>query len=191
MKIKEFRFLTTEDRSDSLYKHDGAIWSRPYEYPFVLDSIQSYKNTTEKVHNTSWGYEGVHVIFKNELDKLYDCIHSDIKLSNYDKTKLWDITKPPEKNDIVFYDVVINVSTVEEVNYDHVSILKNLFSMVKPGGILIVTMDVPGAQLDKITEWLGDQPKQSGKKLTGNNSAFPNSRYEHLNVVALVLEKTK
>lgn len=191
MKIREFRFLTTEDRSDSSYKYDGTIWSRPYEYPFVLDCIQTYSNTTEKVHNTSWGFEGVHIIFKNELDKLYDCIHSDIRSSNYDKTKLWNITTPPEKNDIDFYDVVINISTVEEVKYDHVSILINLFSMVKPGGILIVTMDVPGAQLDKITEWLGEQPKQSDNRITGNNSAFPNSRYGHLSVVALVLEKTK
>ena len=187
MEIKEYRFITLEDRSDSSYDN----WSRTYEYPFVLDSMKSYGNNIETIHNTSWGFEGVHITFKNDLDSIYpNCIHSDIKRSNLGKTKVWDITKPPEKNDIGFYDVVINVSTVEEVNYDHVSILKSLFSMVKPGGILVVTMDVPGAQLDKISEWLGDQPKQSDKKITGNNSIIPNHGRGHLSVVGLVLEKT-
>lgn len=188
MKIKEFKFLTTEDKNELLYDN----WSRTYEYPFVLDSIKSYGNNVEKVHNTSWGWYGVHVTFKETLDSIYpNCIHSDIKQSDLDKTKIWNITNLPEKNDIDFYDVVINVSTVEEVNYDHVTILENLFSMVRPGGILVVTMDVPGAQLDKITKWLGEEPKQSDKRITGNNSVLPNPRYGHLSVVGLVLEKTK
>ena len=61
--------------------------------------------------------------------------------------------------------------------------------MVKSGGILAVTMDFPGAQLDKIEDWLDRKVQNATNKLNGNNSSLPNNRYKHLNVIGLILRK--
>jgi len=183
--IEDFRFLTLNDEFDNTYLN----WSRSYEYPYILKSIGKYIKTPNIIHNTSWGYEGVHNIFREKLDSLYNVIHSDIKKSNYPRTKIWDIRTPPTNDELNLYDVVINVSTIEEVKDDHLFILKNLFSMVKSGGILAVTMDFPGAQLDKIEDWLDRKVQNATNKLNGNNSSLPNNRYKHLNVIGLILRK--
>jgi hypothetical protein len=58
--IIEFRFLTTDDNYDLKYNW----WSRIYEYKYVLDMISKLGgNSQSKIHNTSWGWEGCHVMF--------------------------------------------------------------------------------------------------------------------------------
>jgi len=185
LSIQDFRFLSLDDEFDNTYGN----WSRSYEYPYILNSIKKYTKTPSIIHNTSWGWEGVHNIFREKLDSLYDTVHSDIKKSNHPHTKIWDITTPPAKEEFDFYDIVINVSTIEEVKHDHVFILKNLLSMVKTGGLLIVTMDFPGAQLNKIENWLDKKIEYSNNRLNGNTSLIPNNRYGHLNVIGLVIRK--
>jgi ABC-type transporter Mla MlaB component len=61
-----------------------------------------------------------------------------------------DITAQPPEEYINKFDVVINVSTVEEVDADHLEIIKNLLMQVRVGGYLIITFDLPGMQLRKL-----------------------------------------
>jgi hypothetical protein len=191
MKVIEFRYLNNTDSYDKKINEyvSLAAWSRPYEYSFVLDVIERENSKNIKVHNTSWGFADVHDILRKQLNSLYECVHSDIRSSNHPKTKVWNIKDPPSNEELNFYDVVVNVSTVEEVEGNHVEILKNLLSMVKPNGILIVTMDVPGAQIYEISNWLEQNVKETGQKLNGSNSSLPNMNYSNLNVVALVVRK--
>jgi SAM-dependent methyltransferase len=136
--IIDFRFLTLEDQSISKY---GA-WSRVYEYPYVLNTLAKLGATpNSEIHNTSWGFEGCHVSFKNDLDGLYPrTFHTDIKSSNLPNTGIYDITKNSAELKDKF-DYVINVSTVEEVCYSPAHIINNLLDQVKPGGHLIITFD--------------------------------------------------
>ena len=55
------------------------------------------------------------IIFKNELDKNYNCVHSDIKESKLHNAFVYDITKYPENKHINKYDFVLNISTMEEI----------------------------------------------------------------------------
>ena len=60
MKILEFSSV------DKTFRHDldGVHWSRIYEYPLVLDLLDKYGAIKDShVHNTCWGWEGVHIWF--------------------------------------------------------------------------------------------------------------------------------
>ena len=83
MKIVEFRYLTRDDLFDKKY----SAWSRIYEYPYVLNKLKQLNaNEISMIHNTSWGFEGCHVTFKNDLDDIYtNTLHSDIKKSSLKK----------------------------------------------------------------------------------------------------------
>jgi hypothetical protein len=64
-------------------------------------------------------------MFKKEFDDTYiNTIHSDIRTSNLKNTMYYDITKPIEDKYKNYFDFVINISTVEEVNHDNISIIK-------------------------------------------------------------------
>jgi SAM-dependent methyltransferase len=94
------------------------------------------------IHNTSWGFSGCHVLFKNDLDNIYkNTLHSDVIKSNFDNTMVYDITKKIEDKFLNCFDYVLNISTVEEVNSPNVEVIKNLFEQVKQGGYLILTFD--------------------------------------------------
>ena len=136
LKVIEFRKILVSDIFDQQYD-DGVSWSRVYEYPLVINILKKYYKKGDLIHNTSWGFTGIHIKFKENLDRLFGgVIHSDIIESNLDNTFVYDISKPPVKNEIEKYDMVINVSTLEEVNYDHLEIFNNLLLQLKPGGIL-------------------------------------------------------
>jgi hypothetical protein len=197
MEVIEFRFLTTDDNSDTKY---GA-WSRVYEYPFVLNKLKELgANKNSLIHNTSWGYEGCHVTFKNDLDAIYDtCAHTDVRPSNLPKTLIYDITKnEPGLNNM--FDFVINISTIEEVGYDNIEIIKNLFNQVKPGGYLIITFDycnqlqcIEGQgsmNLNKVSDFIGKHIEGSNNNIiNGNNSILPQNIWSHLNCGTLILRK--
>ena len=187
IKVLEFRKLRVTDRLDKKY---GA-WSRIYEYPLVLDVIKKYKNDTDiSIHNSSWGFEGCHIIFKDDLDKTYkDVLHTDILPSKIDNTDVYDITKQPPEEYVEKFDVVINVSTVEEVKFDHITIFNNLLAQVKKGGILICTFDLPGLQLRKFEKLFGRKITTFDDDLNGSISANPNPKYKRLQCGLMVVEK--
>lgn len=200
MKVLEFRKLSTEDRFDEKY-NDGSAWSRPYEYPLVIDWIKKYYKKGDSVHNSSWGFQGIHVKFKEELDKDFSgTLHSDILESELPNTFFYDITKKPKNAEINKYDFVINVSTMEEIKHDHIEIFKNLFLQLKKGGIFITTFDLCFGiryifkkkrclQLRKFESFLKLNIKNHYSPLNGSNSVYKNSKYKHLQCGILVIKK--
>ena len=152
MKLLHLDYIREDEIKDDTYPH----WSRKYEYPVILDEIDflSYSSDLDivKIHNTSWGFDVEHhQAFKNALELEYgveNVDNSDIRPSNIPNTFVLDITNTaacePFKNS---YDFVLNVSAVEEIPFDHFQILKNLYSMVRPGGFLICTFDIPGLNI--------------------------------------------
>ena len=65
IEIIDFRFLMVSDNCDLKYN----AWSRIYEYPYVLNMLMNLgANKNSKIHNSSFGFEGCHLLFKNDLD---------------------------------------------------------------------------------------------------------------------------
>lgn len=189
MKVLEFKYFDAKDESTPEY-FDGYCWSRPYEYDKVEKQIRKHIEDDGKIHNTSWGFEGVHVKFKERLDSLpMDALHSDIRHSNLKNTELYDITREPKEEWKESFDAVVNISTVEEVPFDHVTVIKNLLQMVKPGGFLFITFDLPGLQLQKVQQFLGSFIEETDQRLTGTSSKHPNPSLSHLNCGYLAIQK--
>lgn len=190
MNVLEFRKISLNDAYNSEY-NDGYAWSRVYEYQLVIDMINKYRgyNKNDFLHNTSWGFEGIHIKFKNKLDELYEnASHSDIKRSLLPKTFLMDITKEPLEYLVNYFDVVINVSTLEEVYHDHILIFNNLLKQVKYGGLLICTFDVPGLDLDKFENLFKIKLKTDENDLTNKNSLLKNIGNKTLSCGIMVIE---
>jgi hypothetical protein len=196
--VVEFRFLTTDDEYDIKYEW----WSRMYEYKIVLNMLENLKATTaSQIHNTSWGFDGCHLIFKNDLDNKYpNSIHSDIKSSSIKNTMIYDITKPIISSFHNYFDFIINISTVEEVNYPADKILNNLLQQLKPNGYLIITFDYfinnsategnGSINLPLIENYLKKNiEKMPNNAINGSNVACPMIRYADLNCGILVLKK--
>ena len=166
--IIDYRFATTKDLHDKKYLEN---WSRPYEYKYVTDFILNYKKGTPKIHNTSCGgHHEVHNIFRRELDKIGDCIHSDAKVSQPLKTVHYDITK---ENPEYFekFDFVLNVSTIEHLPDKRLQAIENLFKQVKPGGYLVMTFDYPKVSRKEMYQLL----HSSCAKPVCTNKAISNS----------------
>lgn len=191
MKLLEFRKLTTSDEYSEKY-NDGFAWSRVYEYPLILNSLKKYygENRDIKIHNSSWGFDGIHVTFKNDLDTQYtNAIHSDIKPSNLKNTIIYNITTEPTDELIENFDVVINISTLEEVNFDHLKTFNNLFKQVKKGGLLMITFDYPGLQLEKFENLFNTKIKTSDNDLNGLTSKLVNKAWSHLTCGLIIVKK--
>ena len=142
------------------------------------------------IHNSSWGWQDVHIRFKNELDSLSNnVIHTDIQKSELPKTGIWNITKKPPISYLESFDIVINISTVEEVNFDHIKVFNNLLSQVKCGGLLICTFDLPGLQLEKFEKLFCTKLQISENDITGANSKLQNLNYANLSCGLMVLRK--
>jgi SAM-dependent methyltransferase len=194
--IIDFRFLTLEDQHD--YKY--SAWSRVYEYPYVLNTLVKLGATSEsKIHNTSWGFGGCHVCFKDDLDSLYPrTLHTDIKSSTLPNTGIYDITAnlPEFKNK---FDFVLNVSTVEEVCCSPRSIINNILDQVAPGGHLIITFDynplISGygsgtIALHEVEELVRQKISQrTPNAITSINSICPNPIHSGLYCGVLVIKK--
>lgn len=205
MEIIDFGFFNYNEPYENKY----SWWSRIYEYDYVIKTIDSLiKDKDILIHNTSWGYEGDHVIFKNTLDNIYkNSLHSDIKKSNINNTFIYDITKKIDDKYINYFDVVINISTIEEVPFDNIQIIKNLFEQVKVNGYLIITFDFDentknkngngSMNINEVLEFLKDAINYKDfstistntNSLNGINSVKPNSRYVNLNCGKLILKK--
>ena len=189
--LLDFRKINLSDEYSNNF-NDGMAWSRVYEYPLVINEIKKYypNNTYIKIHNSSWGFQGIHITFKNYLDTIYkNVIHSDIKYSDLEKTIVYDITKEPEEKYKNYFDVVVNISTLEEVDFDHLKSFENLFNQIKSGGLLIITFDLPGLQLDRFENLFNQKIKTSNIDINGLNSKLPSPKFSHLSCGIIVLKK--
>lgn len=188
--VIDFRFAEVSDKFDEKYIQEG-VWSRPYEYKYVLDIIKQYPKRP-LIHNTSWGYEGVHVTFSYELDVLGDCLHSDIVSSPYRETYYYDITDEAKILENKF-DFVLNISTIEHLDSVDKRILaiKNLYSQIVCGGYLILTFDYPRVDLNEIEKIVNTKCKLSLNPLNGSNSVVKNLKYKDLNIVYLTIKKNE
>ena len=187
MEILEFKSIDIDNK----YDLDGKWWSRIYEYPLILDLLDKYGAVNEsKIHNTCWGFEGVHIWFKNILDNKYiNNINSDIRLSNEPNTCIYNLTSLPEPEWIENFDFVINISTLEEVKADHIEVFKNSFSMVKPGGYFLCTFDLPGLQLDKFEDYFKKKYELTPNPINGLNSKWPDKGAINLSCGYMVIKK--
>ena len=210
MEVIEFRKILTNDIYDNYY-NDGFAWSRIYEYPLVISIIKKYYKEDYKIHNSSWGFAGCHVLFKEKLDELFKTVyHSDIIKSDFNNTFVYDITKTPEKEEREKYDILLNVSTLEDVNYNHIDIFNNLFLQLKKGGIFIATYDLNKKvenkiisfflnkewssksrvlQLEKFEKLFSKKIEVRGEPLNGMNSHLKNLKCKRLNCGVMVIKK--
>jgi len=202
--VIDFKFLTINDANDLMsYTCQYDIWSRIYEYPLILN-ILKYLNASDqsKIHNTSWGFDGCHITFKNILDKHYtNVLHSDTRPSNLEKTIVYDITKNIDDTYLNYFDFVLNVSTIEEINHPHDLIINNLLAQLKPGGYLIFTFDYNenscnsfgngSINLNYLESILKKKitNSQDPNILTGNNSAFKSHIFPYLKCGMVILKK--
>ena len=184
IKIQEFRFLTTSDDSDARY----TDWSRSYEYPAVINEIKKHFDHTDiSIHNTACGDGGTLKAFKDDLLKLCSSFRESDSVSYVDGLDVYDITTPcPET-----YDVVLNISVLEHLRLQQQrAAVDNLMMQVKPGGMLLLTLDFPRVNQKFMEEKFGELfPRMSGSILNGNNARYPNAAYAHLNIILLVATK--
>ena len=188
--ILEFQ---TIDRNFS-YDEVWGWWSRVYEYPLILNKIHEIHGKKElKVHNTSWGFGPQHHMFKWRLERCFDSVtSSDIKVSSEPNTIHYDITTIPSRELIACFDVVLNVSTIEEIEPGKQRVsFENLMSMVKPGGILVATFDIPGINLDEFEEMFNRKLIYTSSPISGINSVYPDERYRDLRVGYFVVRRLK
>jgi len=188
MDILTFRKIVTDDAADLLYD-DGTTWSRIYEYPLVLKELATHHPQADSVHNSSWGFLDIHMLFKDKLDAAYQARHSDLRPSELPHTFVYDITHPPVQEEVERYDVVINVSTMEEVDADHWQCFQNLYAQVKPGGLFVATFDLPGLQLPRFESEFGLSLAVNGTALHGNNSLVRNRKYRKLTCGIMTIRK--
>jgi len=193
MEVIKFELLTVEMPYDNLY-NDGFAWSRVYEYPIVLNCIEQLKHKPNiSIHNTSWGFEGVHITFKNKLDELTPhCIHSDIISSKLDKTIIYNIKEKPPKNFVNNFDFVLNISILptDDLNCNQWLIIQNLYEQVKENGYLIITFDLPGLNVPLIEHKLATKLKYPKNNiLNGSTSLLANPTHSKLNCGLLVIKK--
>lgn len=187
MKVLEFKSINRSHRFDL----DGKFWSRIYEYPLVLDLLDKYNKLTDPfIHNTCWGFEGVHIWFKNILETKYlNVTNSDKMISSEPNTCVYNLQFDPKEKWVEAFDFVLNISTLEEVKGDHIDVFNKSFSMVKPGGYFISTFDLPGLQLPRFEELFGTKYIKAEDAIRGDNSEAPMNHYKHLSCGYMVIQK--
>ena len=166
-------------------------WSRVFEYELAISKLQSLGvDRQSSIHNTCWGYHGSHTLFKNKLESLSDKVtNSDILASQISNTTTYDLRTPPPDDWRNAFDFVINISTIEEISFSHIKIIENLLTMVKPGGILIATFDIPGIQLEYVEQLLNTRIKQVENPVNGTNSPYQMNEFASLTAGYFALRK--
>ena len=165
MKIEDFRYVIDTDPFNNDYPH----WSRKWEYPLVISEIEKRKTQDNfLLMNTCCGFvEENHFQFINALNEKFPkaiIYNTDIKPHETKPMVFYlDITQPIPKNYEAVFDFVLCVSALEEIPGDHVKHINNLYSMVKPGGYLIITFDVAsnstqeGLQLANVEKYITER----------------------------------
>lgn len=188
--VIEFRTIDITDDYDDKW----IFWSRIFEYPIMLKTLKQLKKdhkiSNESIHNTCWGFQDIHKKFKENLEQnFFKIVNSDILESDEENTMVYDITKTAQMRLINQFDFVINVSSIEEIYNNHYKIFRNLFDMVKRGGFLVMTFDLPGLQLGKFEKVFNQKMKYTENPISGMNSPITDERYGDLNVGFLVIRK--
>ena len=185
--VESFRFLSAIDVSNPRWLE----WSRVYEYELALEALAQFGASKDSlIHNTCWGFQGCHVLFRDELSGLYPkTIHSDLKASSDPNTIVYDVTQRPSPQLTGSFDFVLNISTLEEIPRKQWKVFTNLMQMVKPGGYLVTTFDYPGLDLQAFERRLGLEIASPDQLLTGKTSILPNPMWEDLSVGALIVRK--
>ncbi len=166
-------------------------WSRIYEYPLVLEQLNKLGlNRDSTIHNTCWGSQGCHILFKDKLEELTSfVVNSDLSPSTVANTTVFDLRKNPPEEWRNHFDFVLNVSTLEEIRFPHLVIFENLLAMVRPGGYLIATFDLPGLDLKMFEELFNSKIKQVQERVNGQNSPYQMSQFGNLEVGFMVVKK--
>lgn len=186
-KVIDFKLVDTSYKFD--LKWDW--WSRVYEYELVLQKLLDLKCSPQsQVHNTCWGFQGCHILFKTELESLYsNVVNSDVLVSTISNTDVYDLRKPCPEEWVGKFDFVVNVSTIEEINYPHTQIIENLLRMVKVGGFLIATFDLPGLQLEMVEKLFGRKIQLVNNPVTGGSSVYKMDQFDYLKVGYFVVQR--
>lgn len=185
--VLDFSYIDKSFKFDFMW----GWWSRIYEYPLVLDQLNKLGwNQDSTVHNTCWGSQGCHILFKNQLEERTSfVVNSDINSSTVENTAVFDLRKNPPEEWRNYFDFVLNVSTLEEIRFPHVVIFENLLAMVKPGGYLITTFDLPGLDLKMFEELFKRKITQVQERVNGQNSPYQMSQFGQLEVGFMVVKK--
>ena len=201
MEVKEFRFFTIEDECNLKYEN----WSRIYEYPYVFKKLAALgANSESRIHNTAWGNVGCHILFKDDLDKIYPYIvHSDTNPPTLSNTMYYDVTEQIDDKFKGLFDFVLSVCTINELNFSPVRIIKNLMEHLKIGGHLIMTFDIADdghienvyhskPAVDALELYFRRKMDQGEveKHLRGSNSKLPIIRWGYLRSGVIVIQRT-
>ena len=191
MIVKEFRFMSINDEFDLKNYNDGNAWSRVYEYKLAEDFLKNNFDKDIEVHNSAWGFEGIHITFRENIDKVSHCVHSDIVGNKFGlETYPYNLLKTDETL-IDRFDCVLNISVLEHLgSFEKTrTAILNLFEQVKEGGYLFCTFDYPRVNLKELELMLGHKCLEVDVRLNGANSKVKNNRYKNLNVIVLILQK--
>jgi len=174
--VIDFRFLSKNEYKDENYTN----WSRMYEYPLIIQKIKETSKDTPLIHNTACGFAPIHEKFAKDLDKISNCIHSDILTDSPIQQQYYDLIseKKEFKNK---FDYVLNISTLEHIKNLEIQILKNLYKQVKPNGYLLCTFDYPTVDLTKIEKFLNKKCQDVSDRLTNDMLK--------LNIILLTIQK--
>jgi SAM-dependent methyltransferase len=181
--IEEFRYLTVHDRCEPRYDW----WSRMYECPWVLDRLPG----AGTLHNTACGGEmEVHRVFARDLEACsMEVLHSDLTDQGIrGRFVVYDIRRPWEHAP---FDAVLCVSTLEHLRRHDVSVaLQHLLAQLVPGGVLLVTFDVPSPGVAEIERFAGRKLEgDPAAILTSDNCFRPDPRKQPLSIGVLMARR--
>jgi SAM-dependent methyltransferase len=173
--IIKYEFITNDYPIELKYIH----WSRIYEWKYVLDKLKEIKPNS--IHNTACGGlnygDCLHLTFCNDIEQYSNnVIHSDV----WGRLNYIGIEKKPEKENFIFYDilvpnsnsfdVVLNISTIEHLNGDDILLaFDNLYNQVNSGGHLILTFDYPDVNLNIINKRIDATPLNFSNRILNKN----------------------
>ncbi len=184
-KVNQFRFLSnTETFLDKRFDR----WSRCYEWAYVLDIVKTIQPQT--IHNTCCGYHEIHKQFHDCLLELCpNLVNSDISTNEINKSfhnfREYNILEPCSEQ----FDLVLCISTLEELPTQIEVVFNNLLDQLKPSGRLIVTCDYPDIDVSQLEDVLHVKCQDVENRLNGMNSFYKQSEHENLNVILMDLTK--
>lgn len=184
MQVKEFRFLTTKDKSNQIRE----AWSRAYEYEWILNKLNDKQPLS--IHNTGcWGWD-IHIAFAYELEKqFWSCvINSDSwgwEMLNYPSNyREYNLLKKGN----MLYDSVLCISTLEHLPKDEIlKAFQNLLDQTLND--LYITFDYPEVNLEQFENYLWVKCIREWEILNPENSVVPHPERKWLNIVLLHISK--